>query len=100
MTRSPVTPALREAILHRDRGCVLFKLDPDHQCRDVWGTPHSPHDLGRLTLDHVQDGYGRMGRRAPSDAGHLVTLCAGSHLGGWATAHRPDLRAYLERVNA
>ena len=41
-----------------------------------------------------------MGKRAPSDAAHLVTLCWHHHLDGWATAHRPELRAYLREVEA
>lgn len=52
---------------------------------------------GRLTLDHVKD-QPMMGRRAPSDPSHLVTLCEGHHLGGWATSHRPLLREYLRGV--
>ena len=98
MTRrkDPVTPEVRTAVLERDlRTCVATLLDPEHVCRDRWeqpGTWAASHDL---TLDHVQDGYGRMGKRAPSDAAHLVTLCWGAHLGGWGTAHRPELRAYL-----
>jgi DNA modification methylase len=38
-----------------------------------------------------------MGKRAPSDMAHLVVLCEWHHLqSGWATAHRPELRAYLK----
>lgn len=96
--KDPVTPALRDYVLARDRECVRFKLDHGHGCRDVWSIPHAPSRLDLLTLDHVQDGYGRMGRRAKSDAAHLVSLCAASHLGGWATSHRPELRAYLAAV--
>jgi hypothetical protein len=36
-----------------------------------------------------------MGKRAPSDMAHLVTLCEHHHLDGWATSHRPLLRRYL-----
>lgn len=54
-----------------------------------------------MTLDHVQGGYGRMGKRAPSDPAHLVTLCWGAHLlTHWATSHRPALRDYLAGVAA
>jgi hypothetical protein len=52
-----------------------------------------------LTLDHVKE-QPRMGKRAPSDMAHLVTLCWHHHLDGWATAHRPQLRRYLQRVAA
>lgn len=95
MTRDPVTAELRIAIFERDRGCVAPFID------DSCG-PCS----GRLTLDHVQSGGGRMGKRAPSDREHLVSVCSahmeyGARAGHqWNTAHRSELRAYLERVNA
>lgn len=84
--RDPVTGPVRSAVLARDAGCVAPRLD-----RSV--------DLcaGRLTLDHVKD-QPMMGKRAPSDAAHLVTLCWHHHLDGWATSHRPELRDYLRRA--
>jgi hypothetical protein len=94
--RDPVTPEMRLAVLQRDRGCVAVALGADPMTC-----------LGRLTLDHVKDkpkigdvilkrGKGRKHRyRAPSDLDHLVAICERHHLGGWATAHRDDLRAYL-----
>jgi hypothetical protein len=84
MSRDPVTPELRLAVLERDRGCVAVKLGADPaDCR-------SP-----LTLDHVKS-QPRMGLRAPSDMGHLVAVCWAHHLdNGWATSHRPELRRYL-----
>jgi hypothetical protein len=55
---------------------------------------------GRNTLDHVKD-EPRMGKRAPSDPAHLVTLCERHHLWtGWATSHRPELREYLRSWNS
>lgn len=87
MTRDPVTPELRIAVFTRDQGCVAPRLGATDDCR-------SP-----LTLDHIQSGYGRMGKRAPSDPAHLVSVCWHHHLDGWSTSHRPELRAYLERVN-
>lgn len=96
--RDAVTPAIREAVLLRDGGCVAAILDPKHVCRGPWFF-HGPRALPFMTLDHVQEGYGRMGVRAPSDPAHLVTLCWGAHLlTHWATSHRPALRAYLEEV--
>ena len=102
MTRKdPVTPAIRESVLFRDGGCVAATLDPAHFCRDQWGRTHSSYRLDLMTLDHVQEGYGRMGVRAPSDPAHLVTLCWGAHLlTHWATSHRPELREYLAGVAA
>ena len=90
--RDPVSPELRIAVLERDGGCVrvLFQEARPHVCDPC---------VGRLTLDHVQDGYGRMGKRAPSDPAHLVTLCEHHHLDGWATANRSLLRQYLALVS-
>jgi hypothetical protein len=83
--RDPITPEVREAVLRRDRDCVAPLLGATDPCR------------GRLTLDHVKDAP-MMGRRAPSDPAHLVTLCWHHHLDGWATSHRPELRQYLKEV--
>lgn len=81
--RDPVSPETRLRVLSRDAGCVAVRFGEDPStCR------------GRLTLDHVKD-HPRMGRRAPSDERHLVTLCEHHHLEGWATSHRPLLREYL-----
>jgi hypothetical protein len=85
-------------VLSRDGGCVAAALGAPDLCKDVWGNTIRWHDRDRMTLDHVQSGGGRMGKRAPSDEGHLVTLCAHHHLNGWATGHRPLLRAYLAHV--
>jgi len=86
--RDPVTRDVALAVLRRDNGCVAVWLgESGRDCR------------GRLTLDHVKD-EPRMGKRAPSDMGHLVALCEYHHLEtGWATSHRPELREYLRRVN-
>lgn len=102
--KDPVTPELREAVLRRDGyQCIAPRIacrDPNH----VYGPNGLCGDVdqcsGRATLDHVKD-QPRMGKRAPSDIDHLVTLCEWHHLrSGWATAHRPELRAYLRRVAA
>ena len=85
MRPDPVTPAVRLAVLTRDRDCVAYRLGATDYCS------------GRLTLDHVKD-QPRMGKRAPSDPAHLVALCWHHHLDGWATAHRPELRAYLREA--
>jgi hypothetical protein len=83
--RDPVTAELRESVLLRDRGCVASRV-----CDCI----ASSNCDGRLTLDHVKS-EPRLGKRAPSDLEHLVVLCWHHHLDGWATAHRPELRAYL-----
>lgn len=84
LTRDPVSEATRMLVMHRDRDCVAPRLDAG-----------AGHCEGRLTLDHVKD-EPRLGKRAASDAAHLVTLCERHHLWtGWATSHRPELRRYL-----
>lgn len=86
--KDPVTPEVAYAVMRRDlRGCVAQRIAVVHQ----WAI--TPCD-GRLTLDHVRD-EPMMGKRAPSDPGHLVTLCWHHHLDGWATSHREELRSYL-----
>lgn len=87
--RDPLTPVVRAAVLDRDRGCVAAKLGES----GCWG---------RLTLEHVKD-EPRMGRRAPSDLAHLVTLCEGhtepgaraGHQWNTARANRSRIRDYL-----
>ena len=80
----PVTAAVALEVLRRDGGCVAIRLGGS-----------SMDCEGRDTLDHVKD-EPMMGKRAPSDARHLVTLCEAHHLWtGWATSHRPELREYL-----
>jgi hypothetical protein len=90
MRRDPVTPDVAMAVLNRDAGCVAVTLGASPAtCR------------GRLTLDHVRDHAAMGAPRAPSDVRHLVALCEEHHLwSGWATSHKPALRAYLAEVNA
>jgi hypothetical protein len=97
--RDPVTPIVALRVMVRDGGCVAALLDLEHQCTGQFGNPVHRDSIGAMTLDHVKD-QPRMGVRAPSDVEHLVTLCWGAHLlTGWATSHRPELRAYLKEVN-
>ena len=87
MRRDPVTADVALTVLARDGGCVAPRLGGSYaDCG------------GRITLDHVKD-QPRMGKRAPSDPAHLVSLCSRHHLEtGWATSHRPELREYLRSV--
>ncbi len=92
--RDPVTPEVALAVFNRDQGCMA-----------VWMGAWLIDCRGPLELDHVQDEAGTGKRRAKSDPAHLVVLCAFHHRGtkagaNWATSHRPELRAYLARVNA
>jgi hypothetical protein len=99
--RDQVSPETAKAVFERDKGCVAPLVDPATTvCRSQYGVPHHRSYRGMLTLDHVKS-EPRMGVRAPSDMGHLVSLCYGHHIattgGGsnWATAHRSELRDYL-----
>lgn len=100
MTTDRVTSELRWAVFERDKGCFLVRLDPGHVCYDQWGNPHAPDRLEKLTLEHVHDGYGMMGRRAPSDARHMVALCFSANIGVPSKATRAAMRAYLREVAA
>jgi hypothetical protein len=99
MTRDRVTPELREAVFARDKRCILARLDDQHVCRDQWGQPHMPTATRFLTLEHVHDGYGLMGVRAPSDLRHLVAMCSAGNVGVPTKEQRQAIRAYLEEVN-
>jgi hypothetical protein len=87
-----VTPEVAAFVIARDHGCVAPRLGGT--IMDCWG---------RNRLEHVQDGYGRMGRRASSDPAHLVVICEGHSEPGtragycWATdrANRQAMRDYL-----
>jgi hypothetical protein len=64
-----------------------------------------PHGLvicsGRITMEHVTPGYGRMGVKADDVEEQLVSLCWAHHLStfagyNWATANKATTREYLE----
>lgn len=100
--KDPVTLETYSYVVARDGyWCVAPSLGAERPCRNRWGDPiyetsgHFTSD--DMTLDHVRD-QPMMGKRAPSDPDHLVTLCWHHHLGGWATGHRPELREYLRLV--
>jgi len=91
---NPVTGAVRWAVVHRDRMCVLAMLVTGHVCRDQWGERHASYDQRKLTIEHVKDEL-MMGRRAPSDVGHLVALCAGANIDVPSKSDREAMRHYL-----
>lgn len=91
-----VTPELHAAILFRDNyRCVAPTIDPDcGPCTGLWSdtpiTTSGRYEKADLTIHHVQTGYGRMAKRAPSTMANCVTVCWGHHTktrGGriWAT---------------
>ncbi len=90
-----VLPEVHAAVMRRDKVCILALLDKTHGvCRDRWGEPHNPTDMGKLTLEHVRDEPG--GRRR-SDEGHMVAMCgwANDQHAGSTTENRALLKAYL-----
>jgi hypothetical protein len=99
--KDPVTPEMARLVFERDRlRCAAPSIDAmAGECRNRFGDLVLSDDRDSLTIDHVQDGYGRMGLRATSDLAHCVVICWGHHLNGWATSHRPELRAYIQRAN-
>ena len=97
MRRYALPKGLRWAVFVRDEGCVLAKLEPDHECRDVWGQKHSPNNFDRLSLEHVKSDL-RMGVKAPNDPEHLVALCGYTNVNVPSKAQRALMRAYLREL--
>lgn len=93
----PVTATVHAAVLVRDRGCVLAKLEVGHRCRDQWGNEHDSRELSRMTLEHVKDAL-RAGKRAESDPAHLVVLCWSANDRVPTKAQRQAFRDYLASV--
>lgn len=94
----PVTSQVWEEVVQRDLriagGCVAPKVDATAgECRSKWGALVLPYAREALTVDHIREEPGGQRRSLPR---WLVTLCSHHHLDGWATAHRPLLRRYLE----
>lgn len=79
--------------------CFLARLSTTHVCHDQWGRWHASTDLDKLTVDHVHDDGGMMGKRAPSDPQHLVAMCAIGNVGGPSRGVRQAERAYLLTVS-
>ena len=84
--RDPVTPDLHAYILQRDKGCIGARLDMEGPCD------------GRIEIDHILNGG--MGRRGPSIALNLVSLCSSHHRvkTDSARAWRPLLIEYVCNV--
>jgi hypothetical protein len=92
--RDPVTPDVAEYVKLRDGACVLSLMETMHRCRNQWGDPIAAFDLGAMTLEHVKSEL-RMGKRAPSDPAHLVTLCGYANVNVPTKAQRELMRRYL-----
>lgn len=101
MSRDHVSAKLHDDVLRRDRQCVKALYEPSHVCRDRFGKSHAPTVLDLLTIEHVHEGYGQMGRRAPSDLRHCLALCWAANVAQPPShAFREFERAYLARVAA
>jgi hypothetical protein len=92
----------RAAVLERDGDCIAPLIDKDAgPCRDKWGDVKTfPFPQDELEADYVK--LGAHGARHELPIDH-VALCPGHHRGTgsqrgyvWATAHRAELRSYLE----
>lgn len=83
-----------EAVMARDGMCVLSFLEPGHECRTVYGTPHAPHEF--LTYEHVKPELA-MGARKLDDPRWGVALCGYANNRPPTKAQRALMRAYLER---
>ncbi len=96
----PCTMAqLRSYVFERDGGCIARIFDIGqrvHECRDRWGTPHSPLETWRMTLAHVPEvGQNAYGSKPPDDELHTVTECYGSNvLTGPGQGPSRELRAF------
>lgn len=95
----PVSPEDRADVFSRDKGCVLFWLEPGHECKDQWGNRHDPGDLARLSIEHVKPQL-MAGKRAPSTPDHLVALCMAANLRPPTKAQRVLMREYLAGISA
>lgn len=91
-----IPPLVRIEVHQRDKGCLGPRLGATDPC------------VGSLQLDHIREirfvgdplVKGIKGSRKPrSIASNLAVFCAHHHLNGFATSHRPAIRAYLARVN-
>ena len=84
--KDPVTPELWFYVIARDGGCIGPRVGMEGVCR------------GRLELDHLMNGG--VGKRGPSTARNLSTLCQTHHYQktNAAKAWRPYIAAYLERI--
>lgn len=82
-------------IFDRDRACVAWMLGSGHECRDSFGTPHSPTELHLLQFAHVpEQGMNALGKRAPDDELHGVAECAAANAFPGPTAEQ---RAFERR---
>lgn len=86
-----------EAVMERDRRCVLSFLEPGHECRTRWGTPHPPDAVDLLTYEHVKPNLA-MGAPKLDDPRWGVALCGAANGRPPTKAQRALMREYLEGI--
>lgn len=81
-----VSPELHAYILERDGGCIGPRIGMEREC------------FGRLEIDHLMNGG--IGKRGPSVASNLSTLCGQHHYTKTVEAKkwRPVIYAYINKV--
>lgn len=98
---------LRRHVFARDGyKCMAPVLDPTQRsedCRNRWGDPirrqfAGAYDPEGLTLNHVKM-QPMMGKKAPDDEAHLITVCWFHGVQGWELSRRAIslMRAYLRQ---
>lgn len=93
-----VTPDVAAFVFRRDGACVPSMLGAPGLCTDTFDNVLAATNVERMTLDHVRD-HAMMGKRAPSDAAHLIVTCAGHGVQRWELANRDVIRTYLSKVD-
>jgi hypothetical protein len=88
-----VTPEQAAATFARDRACVLWLMDPTHECADRFGHPHAADDLRRMTIEHVKE-HSATGVRGK----WLVTMCGMGNVSVPSRVQREWIRDYYRRV--
>jgi hypothetical protein len=83
-----------EAVMDRDRGCVLHFLEPGHECRTAYGTPHPWDAIEFCTYEHVKE-HLALGIRKVDDARWGVALCGAANARPPTKAQRALFRDYL-----
>lgn len=89
----PTWPArIREEVNARQGGvCIAILLGERGPCRNSYRNVIAILSRDR-EIDHIREEPG--GERR-TDTAHGVAACPYHHRGGWATSHRPEIRAYL-----
>src|SRR5689334_5176009 len=83
-----VSPELANYVFDRDRICLQYRCEPEHQCRDRFGTAHRPDDRRFLRIAHVKE-HARLGKRAEPRKDRLVAECDFANM-EWSSSHRAE----------